>query len=260
MQSSNPETLKSVHRSAKLDRIEAVMAVLTKKQNINLHLDLIAGLPWEGMESFRESFRRVYAMRPHQLQLGFLKLLKGTELYERREEYGLVCSEDAPYEVLKTRWLSYEKISMLHRVADRVEEYVNSQGFRRSLPLAEKLFPDPFSLFEALAEYYRETGYEQRLPSVFRRYEIFQDFLRREAEKRGDIDVAVLSDILETVRFDQYLHTHPSRRMTAEETFVFGGKAERVQFDYRRTSPVHGEAWYLAEETEEMESVFRWRH
>ena len=80
-------------------------------------------------------------MRPHQFQVGFLKLLKGTELYDRREEYGLVCSEDAPYEVLKTKWLSYEELDLLHRISDRVEEFVNTQGFRRSLPLAERLFP-----------------------------------------------------------------------------------------------------------------------
>ena len=120
VQSANPQTLKSVHRSPRLDRIREVMKVLVQKQNINLHLDLIAGLPYEGMERFRDSFQKVYDMRPHQLQLGFLKLLKGTELYDRREEYGIVCSESAPYEVLKTKWLSYEELDLLHRISDRV--------------------------------------------------------------------------------------------------------------------------------------------
>ena len=177
VQSSNPETLRSVHRSPKLDRIRESVAFLLCNQNINIHLDLIAGLPYEGLDSFRKSFQAVYEMRPHQLQLGFLKLLKGTELYDRREEYGLVCSEDAPYEVLKTRWLSYEELDLLHRISDRVEEYVNSRGFARSMPLAEELFPDAFSLFEALAEYYRKHGYEQNHPSVQKRYQIFADFI-----------------------------------------------------------------------------------
>ena len=242
VQSANPATLKSVHRSAKLDRIREVMDILTREQNINLHLDLIAGLPFEDLESFAKSFQAVYEMRPHQFQIGFLKLLKGTELYERREEYGLVCSEDAPYEVLKTRWLSYSDISRLHRISDRVEEYVNSQGFRRSLPLAEKMFPDAFSLFESLAAYYREKGYEQKPPSVFRRYEIFSDFLRERAVKTGAVDSDEFALLLETVRFDQYLHTHPSRRMSARETFFFGGFKEEYFFDYQETSPVHGEA------------------
>ncbi len=242
VQSANPATLKSVHRNTKTGHLSTAMSVLAKNQNINLHLDLIAGLPWEDMKSFRESFRCVYEMRPHQLQLGFLKLLKGTELYDRREEYGLTCSSDAPYEVLKTRWLSYEDISLLHQVSDRVEEYVNSQGFRRSLPLALKLFPDPFALFEALAEYYRKNGYDTRLPSVIRRYGIFRDFILQQTGSRTDVDPGQLSLLLEMIRFDQFLHTHQSRRMIVEETFSFGNKQVLYQFDYRTTSPVHGEA------------------
>ena len=161
-------------------RIRDAVARLVPAQNINLHLDLIAGLPYEDMASFQHSFNEVYGMRPHQFQVGFLKLLKGTELYDRREEYGLVCSEDAPYEVLKTKWLSYEELDLLHRISDRVEEFVNTQGFRRSLPLAERLFPDAFALYEALAEYYRIHGYEQQRPSVTRRYEIFAEFLKKQ--------------------------------------------------------------------------------
>ena len=242
VQSANPETLRSIHRRAELDRIAEVMSALTETQNINLHLDLIAGLPYEGLASFRQSFAAVYKMRPHQLQLGFLKLLKGTELYERREEYGLVCSEDAPYEVLKTRWISFEELELLHRISDRVEEYVNTQGFRRSLPLAEKLFEGPFELFEALAAYYREHGYEERQPSVFQRYDIFQDFLLKQAKGRKDIRPEQLHALQETVRLDRFLHTHPSRRMTAEETFDLPGGKVRLLFNYQKTSPVHGEA------------------
>ena len=242
VQSANPETLRSIHRRAELDRIAEVMSVLTGTQNINLHLDLIAGLPYEGLASFRRSFAAVYEMRPHQLQLGFLKLLKGTELYERREEYGLVCSEDPPYEVLKTRWISFEELELLHRISDRVEEYVNTQGFRRSLPLAEKLFEGPFELFEALAAYYRENGYEQKQPSVFQRYDIFRDFLQDQVKNRDDISPEQLHELLETVRLDRFLHTHPSRRMTAEETFDLPGGKVRLLSDYKKTSPVHGEA------------------
>ena len=236
VQSANPETLRSVHRYPQLDRIRHVMHMLEPRQNINLHLDLIAGLPFEGMDSFRESFKAVYEMRPNQFQLGFLKLLKGTELYDRREEYGLVCSQDAPYEVLKTKWLSYEDLVKLHRISDRVEEYVNSQGFRRSLPLVEKLFPDAFSLFDALADYYRENGYDKNKPSGKKRYEILADFAAVRA------DETQLANIREMIRFDQALHIHPSRRMQLEETFDFGGGPVTCRFDHSECSPVNGEA------------------
>ncbi len=248
VQSANPDTLRSVHRSPRLDRVREVMAALTARQNINLHLDLIAGLPFEGMDSFRESFRTVYAMRPHQLQLGFLKLLKGTELYDRREEYGLVCSEDAPYEVLKTKWLTYEELDLLHRVSDRVEEFVNSQGFRRSLPLAEKLFPDPFALFEALSAYYRENGYETNKPSVRARYEIFSAFVRGRMRESGVLSAKEQALLPELIRFDQQLHVHPSRRMQAEDTFDFGEGPVLIRFDYSSCSPVNGEAAFTMTE------------
>ena len=245
VQSANARTLSAVHRSPGLDRIREVMHVLTQKQNINLHLDLIAGLPFEGLESFRRSFQTVYDMRPHQLQLGFLKLLKGTELYDRREEYGLVCSENAPYEVLKTRWLSYEELDLLHRVSDRVEEYVNSQGFRRSLPLAEALFPDAFSLFENLADHYREKGYEWNRPSVQKRYEIFADFMDRRIKETGNLPEKDRMRLLETIRLDRCLHVHPSRKMITESIFDFGDGPVKLQFDYSHCSPVHGEAAVL---------------
>ena len=244
VQSANPNTLRSVHRRPDLTRIRDAVARLVPAQNINLHLDLIAGLPYEDMASFQHSFNEVYGMRPHQFQVGFLKLLKGTELYDRREEYGLVCSEDAPYEVLKTKWLSYEDVAKLHRISDRVEEYVNSQGFRRSLPLVEACFPDAFSLFEALADYYVETGADRQQPSVFRRYEIFRDFMQQTLRKAGAADGEKERQILETIRFDQCLHSHTSRRMTAEETFSFGEGTQTYCFDHRKTSPVNGEAEY----------------
>ena len=256
VQSANEDTLRAVHRRPDLTHVSQVMEALVPAQNINLHLDLIAGLPFEDLKSFRRSFNTVYAMRPHQFQLGFLKLLKGTELYDRREEYGLVCSEDAPYEVLKTKWLSYEEIALLQRISDRVEEFVNSQGFRRSLPLVESLFPDAFTLFENLADFYARNGYETRQPSVQKRYELFTDFAGEASgrsqgrteegaytpyasrqEHRGASD-----RIRETIRFDRALHVHASRRMTAEETFDFGEGPVKIRFDYRVCSPVNGEA------------------
>jgi len=243
VQSANPRTLRAVHRSPDLNRIRDVMRFLVRNQNINLHLDLIAGLPFEDLASFRKSFQTVYDMRPNQLQLGFLKLLKGTELFDRRAEYGLICSADAPYEVLKTSWLSFEELDLLHRISDMVEEYVNSQGFRRSLPLAEALFADAFSLFWALADYYREKGYDRNRPSVQKRYEIFTDFIEQRMKETQAFPEKQRQKLLEMIRLDKCLHVHPSRKMLAEGVFDFGDGPQNLCFDYRHCSPVNGEAF-----------------
>ena len=244
VQSANPDTLRSVHRSVRLDNVRKIMETLAPRQNINLHLDLIAGLPFEGLDSFRNSFRTVYEMRPNQLQLGFLKLLKGTELYDRREEYGLVCSPDTPYEVLKTNWISFEELEKLHRISDLVEEYVNSQGFRRSLPLVETLFPDAFSLFEALDIYYARKGYDTGRLSARQRYEVLTELV---CERMRDDEISSghsRQEITEMIRFDCALHIHQSRRMLTEETFDFGNGPVRICFDHTDCSPVNGEAAY----------------
>ena len=110
--------------------------------------------------------------------------------------------------------------------------------------MAEKLFPDAFALFEALAEYYAETGADRQQPSVFRRYELFRDFIARTVRENGTAEEGTLQQILEMIRFDQCLHTHTSRRMTAEEIFYFGGHPQTYLFDHRKTSPVNGEAEY----------------
>ena len=242
VQSANPLTLRSVHRNTSLDAVERLMTALVPAQNINLHLDLIAGLPFEDLASFRSSFNVVYAMRPHQLQLGFLKLLPGTELYERREEYGLVASDTAPYEVLRTKWMSFGELSLLHRISDRVEEFLCSQGFRRSLPLAQKLFPDAFSMFEALAAFYHDRGYESNRPSVQQRYRLFEVFIQEAMEKQPVFTDAEKNRLLETIRLDQALHVHPSRKMQAAVQLNLGEGLRQYRIDYLHCSPVNGEA------------------
>ena len=241
VQSANPETLRSVHRNPSLAKIRSAVGKLVPRQNINVHLDLIAGLPYENLESFRSSFNTVYAMRPHQLQLGFLKLLKGTELYERRDEYGLVCSDDPPYEVLKTKWLTFDDLELLHRINDRVEEFVNSGCFRRSLQAAETLFADPFELFTELDIWYNNHGFHKNRPSAQKRYEIFIDFIEERAEREG-LAAEKKKQIRELIRLDRALHTHPSRRMISTETFEFAYGTVILNIDHTDCSPVNGEA------------------
>lgn len=171
VQSTNPATLREIRRTMDLDRVRQVVARIHEGHNIHQHLDLIAGLPFEDYESFHRSFCDVYAMKPEQLQLGFLKVLKGSAMRERADRYGLVCRQLPPYEVLRTRWLSYEDVRRLKGIEDMVEVYYNSGQFPHSLAVLEELFPDPFILYERLARYYEEQGWKGLNHSRLARYE-----------------------------------------------------------------------------------------
>ena len=121
VQSTNPRTLEAIHRSMNVEKLEEIVATIHAGRNVHQHLDLIAGLPFEDYDSFGASFNRVYAMAPQQLQLGFLKVLKGSEMHERAEEFGIHYLDKPPYEVLFTNWLSYEDVLKLNRVEEMVE-------------------------------------------------------------------------------------------------------------------------------------------
>lgn len=167
--------------------IEGVVRALHRGRNIHLHLDLIAGLPLETYESFGNSFNRVYAMRPHQLQLGFLKVLKGTAMWENAERYGMAYQESPPYEVLHTRWISYGEILRLKQVEEMVELYYNTGQFTRTLPWLEEEFVSPFALYEELAAFYRRKGYFVQSPARSRRYHVLLEFAVETAPEREEL-------------------------------------------------------------------------
>ena len=127
--------------------------------NIHQHLDLITGLPWEDYDSFRKSFCQVYGLKPQQLQLGFLKILRGTAMSREAGEYGCIRKAEAPYEVLSTRWLSYGEVLKLKLVEEMVEVYYNSGQFSMTLKELEGRFPDAFAMYEALGCFYERKGY-----------------------------------------------------------------------------------------------------
>ena len=176
VQSVNTDTLRAICRSTDLDRLEAAVEAVHRGRNIHQHLDLIAGLPYEDYESFGRSFDRVYRMKPQQLQLGFLKVLKGSPIREKAEEYGIFSLDSPPYEVLRTRWLSYEEVLRLKRVEEMVELYYNSNQFTCTLPLLESVFDSPFAMFEALADFYGEKGYFTNSPARTYRYQALLEF------------------------------------------------------------------------------------
>lgn len=176
VQTTNPQTLREIHRGMNPDRLRDILRRLRSPHNIHIHLDLIAGLPWENYESFTHSFDDVYRMKPEQLQLGFLKVLKGSQMQERAEEYGLVYHENPPYEVIRTRWLSYDDVIALKEVEEMVELYYNSGQYRHILPVLVADSESPFAFFRGLAEYYREHGYTVNVPSRTVKYRILLDY------------------------------------------------------------------------------------
>ncbi|NCC01105.1 MAG: DUF4080 domain-containing protein [Clostridia bacterium] len=176
VQSTNPETLKAIRRHVSFEKLSEIVRRIHQSKNIHQHLDLIAGLPFEGLERFKQSFNDVYDLKPEQFQLGFLKVLKGSYMREMAEEYGLIYRPEPPYEVLATNWLSYEDILALKAVEDMVEVYYNSRQFENSLEWLEKYFSSAFDMYEALADYYEKEGLKEISHSRMSRYKIFLDF------------------------------------------------------------------------------------
>lgn len=176
VQSTNPETIRAIRRTMNLailrDNIEKVHA----GHNIHEHLDLIAGLPFENYGSFRNSFNDVYAMKPNQLQLGFLKVLDGSYMNEAKEQYNIVYSSRPPYEVLSTRWLSYEDILRLKQVEEMVEVYYNSFQFAATMAYLQRYFKSAFDMYREMGEHYKRNGLFEKKHSRLGRYEILWDF------------------------------------------------------------------------------------
>ena len=207
VQSTNEKTIREIKRKTSFDKIAQKVQKIQKGRNVHQHLDLIAGLPYEDHESFRRSFDQVYSLRPQQLQLGFLKVLKGSYMHEMAEAYGCVYQETEPYEVLGTRWISYGDILKLKGVEEMVEVYYNSSQFIRTVSAMERLFPDAFSMYEALADFYHERGYQGISHTRIRRYEILLEYL----EERQQADMEYFRELM---LFDLYarenLKTRPS--------------------------------------------------
>lgn len=209
VQSTNPRTLGAIGRVMDFGRVRENVARVKAGGNVHQHLDLIAGLPHENIESFRRSFNDVYALEPDQLQLGFLKVLKGSRMYRMAGQWGCVYQSREPYEVLFTDWLSYDDVLRLKQVEEMVEVYYNSAQFRHTLPECVRLFPDAFAFFDGLGAFYQEKGYLSLSHTRPRRYEILQEFLACMPEGRER-----MAEYREWMVFDLYerenLKTRPS--------------------------------------------------
>ena len=178
VQSTNKKTIEEIDRRMDVERLRGVVKRIHDGGNIHMHLDLIAGLPYEDYTSFGKSFDDVFSIQQEQLQLGFLKVLKGSKMYQKADDYGLVYRSKPPYEVLYTDWISFEDICKLKRIEEMVEIYYNSNQFTMTLPLAIKRFTSPFAFFEALADYYEAQGYFVQSPARSYRYHVLLSFLK----------------------------------------------------------------------------------
>lgn len=196
VQSVNLLTIHEIDRVMSLSRLKQTVAQIQAGKNVHQHLDLIAGLPYEDYESFVNSFNEVYGMRPQQLQLGFLKVLKGSKMHRKAKDYGIVYRQEPPYEVLCTRWISYEEIRKLKAVEEMVEVYYNSGQFENTIRHLEQSFPHPFAMYEALAGYYEKEGLNGRSHSRMGRLEILRSFTEEvDKEQRGLYDELLLLDL-----------------------------------------------------------------
>lgn len=178
VQSTNIDTITEIHRKMDFKKVADIVTRINAGHNIHQHLDLIAGLPYEDLESFKQSFQDVYEVRPEQLQLGFLKVLKGSYMEKQKENYGLVYKDTPPYEVLYTKWLPYEDVLVLKKVEEMVEVYYNSSQFSNTLRLLEKEFDTAFALYDTLARFYEEKGYDKVSHSRIARFEILYEFIQ----------------------------------------------------------------------------------
>lgn len=228
VQSANPETLEAVHRKTDLEKLRRNVEKIRSFHSVHQHLDLIAGLPCEDYESFRRSFDFVYSMKPDQLQLGFLKVLKGSLMEEKAREYGITCKSMEPYEVLSTRWISYEEILKLKTVESMVEVYYNSGQFQYTLNWLTGFWEDAFSFYEDLGRFYERKGYEELSHSRIRRYEILLEFLNEKPE----ISVAEAAG---RMVYDLYLRENLKKR----PSFAADQKPyEKVVWSYRKEHQV----------------------
>ena len=182
VQSTNPETIRAIHRRMDLKKLEHCVNRVHSFRNIHQHLDLIAGLPYEDYDTFHQSFNDVYQMKPDQLQLGFLKVLKGSLMQKEAEVYGIVYKEKEPYEVLSTNWLTYGEVLKLKMVESMVEVYYNSGQFWHTLEYLVPFEKDAFTFYEKLGSFYEKKGYSEISHSRMRRYEILLEYLQEETD------------------------------------------------------------------------------
>lgn len=228
VQSTNTKTIDAIQRRMDMEKLKSIVNRIHKGENIHQHLDLIAGLPFEDFDTFRNSFNEVYELKPDQLQLGFLKVLKGSGMYRDSKENGIVYKSKPPYEVLYTNWISFDELLVLKSVEEMVEMYYNSGQFVFAIKYMEHFFDTPFDLYKALGDYYEQNGYAGMQHARIRRYEILISFMKEQSReyqnKEHNVDIEAFQSILV---HDLYL------RENLKNQPYFAENQERYKDQYR---------------------------
>lgn len=211
VQSTNEKTLETIRRKTDIEEIRQITATINSWHNIHQHLDLIAGLPWEDLESFKKSFNDVYEMEPEQLQLGFLKVLKGSYMEELIPDCDLLYSAAPPYEVLCTKWLSYGDVLELKDIEEMTEVHYNSRQFTCTLKELEKEFDTPYEMFSFMAGYYNKNHLFGISHSRIARYEILWKIIQERLEKNGKCETQAMA---ENVNISEKLELYRDLLMT----------------------------------------------
>lgn len=235
VQSFNPETLNSINRHADMEKLINNVNRLYKLRNMHIHLDLIAGLPYEDLDSFASSFNSVYALSPDELQLGFLKVLYGSEMSSLENEYGLVRNSYAPYEVLKTKWLSYDDVIILKQTEAAVETFYNSKQFECTVKYLSGLFASPFDMYRSIGEYYAESFAVGVNHSRLKIYEFLLDFARY-CGKNADMEL-----LKELLTYDIYLRENCNTRPTFAERS--NDVTRKIRNMYVNNKQIHAEVF-----------------
>lgn len=229
VQTTNPNTLNAINRMTDLVKLGETVKTLLSFNNTHIHLDLIAGLPYEDYDSFVDSFNNVFNMKPHNLQLGFLKVLKGTEIEEKVSEYEIKYMSEPPYEVLSTKWISYEDILELKGVEEMLVTYYNSGQYTCALPLLLTKYSSPYSMFKSLSDYYILKNYTTKTPARSRRYEILIEFAKE------NLGSEFAEEIREALTMDYYLREKPKSKPDFVKSIP-----DLSKIDYNTKNPITG--------------------
>lgn len=211
VQSTNEKTLETIRRKTDIEEIRQITATINSWHNIHQHLDLIVGLPWEDLKRFKQSFNDVYEMEPEQLQLGFLKILKGSYMEELIPDCELLYSAAPPYEVLRTKWISYGDVLELKDIEEMTEVHYNSRQFTCTLKELEKEFDTPYEMFSFMAGYYNKNHLFGISHSRIARYEILWKIIQERLEKNGKCETQAMA---ENVNISEKLELYRDLLMT----------------------------------------------
>jgi len=217
VQTTNVETISAINRKMDFDKLSGIVSKLKENNNVHLHLDLIAGLPKENLESFANSFNQVYWLKPEQLQLGFLKVLHGSNMKKQAEEYGIEYQTKPPYEVYSTKWITYEEVLQLKKVEEVLEIYYNSGQFANSIKELEKYYNTPFEMYSNLGDFYHSASINGEKHSRIRRYELLLDFFKKKVVHNEIQDRVFVQLLVLDVYLRDNIKSRPSFALSNEE-------------------------------------------